>query len=103
LPPRKKMLRLSVQGPSKARRGKAVTFRVRLLNFSDTKATYVYVQVVGMGTRKSIKFGSIAPGTAKNAKVRLRPKKKGKVTIKFVVSSSEAIDPETKRVVRVRK
>ena len=85
-----KLGRVSVTGPKSARKGKRVTFKVKVTNSGGAAATGVRVRASGRGIAASSMAGAIPAGASKTVKLRLRPKKTGTVKVSFKVTSANA-------------
>ena len=76
---------------------------MKIGNAGNTKAKGVKVKVSGRGVRAGKTVGKIAPGKVRKVKVRLKPRKKGKVRLKFKMTSRNAGRKTIKKKVTVKK
>ena len=81
---------MSVKGPAKVKKGKKATYKVKVTNSGNADATGVKVKVKGKGVKAKKKVGKIPAGKSKTVKVKLKPKKPGKVKLTFKVTSKNA-------------
>jgi hypothetical protein len=100
--PKGKLARPTVKGPKSARRGRAVNYTVRVRNTGVATATGVRVQVQGKGVKANVPVGSIAPGQARNVRVRAAFRQRGRVRATVRVVSKNAGSAQTTVNVRVR-
>jgi hypothetical protein len=91
----------AIKGPGKARRGKPVTYRVRLRNVGDGVAKGLVIRGKGKGAKGSKKAGNLAAGKSKTVKVPVRFSRRGKVRVTFTVTAKNAAKKSAKKVVRV--
>lgn len=95
--------KVGISGPKKARKGRKVTFKVRVENSGNAVANGVNLKVTGRGVRAAAKVGKIAAGKSKTVRVRFRPRKPGKIRLTFRISSGNAGSKTAKRAIRVGK
>ena len=95
--------KVSVKGPKRMRRGRKATYTVRIENSGTATATGVKVLASGRGVRFARKAGTIAAGRVKAVKLKLRPKKSGKVRLNFKVTSKNAGIKTVRKRITVRK
>ena len=95
--------KVSVSGPAKAKKGKKATYKVKISNSGNAEATGVKLRVSGRGLSFSTSVGKIAGGKTRTVKVRLKPKKPGKVNASFKVTSENAGGKTVKKKITVRK
>lgn len=98
-----RIARVSVSGPARVKKGKKATFKVKISNSGDAAATGVKLRVRGRGVKAKKAAGRIAAGKSKIVRLKLKPKKPGKVRLTFKVSSRNAGGKTVKKKVRVRK
>jgi hypothetical protein len=98
-----KIGKVSVKGPSKVRKGKKATYRVKVSNSGNIDATGVKLKVKGKGVRLKTSVGKVAAGKTRTVKLKLKPKKPGKVKLTFKVTSSNAGGKSTKKKITVKK
>ena len=98
-----KIGKVKVTGPAKVKRGKKATYKVKVKNSGNAAATGVKLNVKGKGIKAKKSVGKIAAGKTKTVKVKLKPKKPGKVKASFKVSSDNAGGKTVKKTIRVRK
>lgn len=82
--------KLKVIGPGKARKGKKVTYRVKITNSGNLTATGVRLKVSGRGVRFKSSVGKIPAGKTRTVKARFKPKQPVKIKATFKVTSSNA-------------
>ena len=98
-----KIGRVSVKGPAKAKKGKKATYKLKVKNSGNIAATGVKLKVQGKGIKAKKSVGKISGGTTKKVKVKVKPKKLGKVKVSFKVSSDNAGRKTVKKKIKVRK
>jgi len=79
-----------VSGPSSATKGKQATWKVRVTNIGDGTARGVELKVNGRGMKASLPIGNIPEEKSRTVKVKLKPKKTGKIKTTFKVKSKNA-------------
>ena len=94
--------RLTVAGPTKAKRGRPVTFTVGLFNSGALAASGVRLKGSGGGVSVSSPVGSVLPGVKRKVEVRVRFARKGKVTLRFSATSANAGTARATKTVQVR-
>ncbi|MGA7434001.1 MAG: S8 family serine peptidase [Solirubrobacterales bacterium] len=100
---RAKIGKVTVAGPARAKKGKKVTYRVKIKNSGNADATGVEIKVSGKGVKAKKSAGKVTAGRAKTAKLKLKLKKPGKTKISFKVTSTNAGTKSLKKKVNVRK
>jgi len=95
--------KVSVSGPNKVRKGKKSTYKVKVTNTGNSKATGVGVSATGKGVSSSLGIGSVSAGATKSVSLKLKASKTGKVEIKFKVTSDNAGGKTVKKKVSVVK
>ena len=95
--------KVEVSGPAKVRKGKKVTYQVRISNSGNAAATGVRLKVSGRGLRGKASVGAIQGGNARTVKVKLKFKKPGKVKATFKVTSSNAGGKTVTKKITVNK
>jgi DNA-binding beta-propeller fold protein YncE len=98
-----KIGKVKVKGPSKVKKGKKATYKVKISNSGNAQATGVKLKVKGKGAKAKKKVGKIAAGKTKTVKVKLKFKKSGKVKLTFKVTSSNAGGKSVKKKIKVKK
>ena len=98
-----KISKVSVKGPAKVKRKKKATYKAKVTNSGNIDASGVKLQVKGKGVKAKKNVGTIAAGKSKTVKVKLRPKKPGKVKTTFKVNSNNAGGKTAKKTIKVRK
>jgi hypothetical protein len=81
---------LTISGPGRLRRGKAYALKARVTNSGDVTAKGSRLIVSGRGLGASVPAGSIPAKAAKTVRVRLKPKKTGRLKAAFKVTSNNA-------------
>ncbi len=94
--------KVTVEGPSGARKGRSNAYRVKVTSTGNARATGVRLQVKGKGVKAKKKLGRIGAGKSKVVKVKVRFKKPGKVKASFRVTSKNAGGKTVKKKIRVR-
>jgi hypothetical protein len=95
--------KVRVSGPKKVRRGRRATYRLRISNSGDVPADRVKLRVGGRGVRAKKSVGEIAPGGVRTVRVRVKPKKPGRIKVSFRVTSGNAGARTVKRKITVRR
>jgi uncharacterized membrane protein len=95
--------RVTVSGPVKVKAGKRAAYRVRISNSGKLAAVGVRLTVSGRGIRFSGRVGKISAGSSRTLKVRLRPRKPGKLRVTFRVTSGNAGSKAVVRRITVRR
>ncbi|MBK8294091.1 MAG: hypothetical protein IPK93_04670 [Solirubrobacterales bacterium] len=98
-----KIRRVKVCGPKKVSKSRRATYRVRILVKGNTPATGVRLKVRGKGIRSNKRVGKIGAGKTRKVKVAFRPKRLGKIRVKFQVASSNADGKTLKRWIRIKR
>lgn len=93
--------KVKVTGPAKAKRGKKATYKVTIPNRGSAAATGVRLKVKGRGIASKRSAGTIEPGTAKTVKVRLKPKRTGRIKVTFKVTSKNAGGQTVRKKIRI--
>ena len=92
-----------VGGPGKVKKGKKATYKVKITNSGNVKATGVRLKVSGRGVGFNTSVGKIAAGKTRTVKLKVKPKKTGKVKLQFKVTSKNAGGKTAKKKVKVKK
>lgn len=95
--------KVTVSGPKKLRKGKEATYKVKISNSGKATAGGVMVKVSGKGIKAKESVGNIAAGKTKAVKIKIKPKKPGKIKASFKVSSKNAGGKTVKKRITVRK
>ncbi len=98
-----KIGKVTVKGPSKAKKGKNTTYRVSIKNTGDAAAKGVRLRVSGRGLKINSPVGQIGAKKTRTIRVNVRPRKTGKVRAQFRVTSNNAGKKTVKKTVRVRR
>jgi hypothetical protein len=93
---------VKVSGPSKTKRNKKTTYKVKIKNTGTATAKGVRLKVTGKGVSFNASVGKIAAGKTKTAKVTAKFTKRGKVKAKFKVTSNNAGGKTAKKTVKVK-
>ena len=101
--PKAKISKVKVSGPGKVKKGKKATYKVKITNSGNAAATGVRLKVSGRGVSFNTSVGKIAAGKTKTVKVKLKPKKPGKVKATFKVTSSNAGGKTVKKTITVKR
>lgn len=94
---------VNVTGPAKLKGGKTATYKVQITNSGSAEATGVKLKVSGKGASSSASVGSIPAGSTRTIKVKLKPKKAGRIKLTFKVTSGNAGGKAVTRTITVRK
>ena len=94
--------KVKVSGPGKVKKGKKATYKVKIKNSGDAKATGVRLKVSGRGVSLNTSVGKISADKTRTVKVKLKPKKTGKVKLKFKVTSKNAGGKKVKKKIKVK-
>jgi hypothetical protein len=94
--------KVTVTGPSRVKKGRIATYKVRITNSGNARATGVRLAVSGRGIRFNATVGTINAGATRTANVRLRPKRTGRVKATFKVVSSNAGSKTVRKTITVR-
>jgi hypothetical protein len=95
--------RISVRGPAKTKWGRKALYTVKIRNTGDAQAKRVRLKVRGKGIRYSKSVGRIQGGKTRKVKIKLKPKKPGKVKLTFKVTSKNAGGKTVKKKIKVKK
>jgi subtilisin family serine protease len=95
--------KVTVKGPASARRGKTATYSAKIANSGNAEAKGVRLKVSGRGVGFDALVGKVAAGKTRTVKVKLKPRKTGKVKVTFKVTSSNAGSKTVKKTVTVGK
>jgi hypothetical protein len=95
--------KVKVNGPKKAKKGKKVTFKVKVKNAGTVTANKVKVKVSGKGASGTGKTGKIKAGKSKTIKVKVKLKKAGKIKLKFKVTAKKTKAKTVKKTIKVKK
>ncbi|MBN8866645.1 MAG: VCBS repeat-containing protein [Solirubrobacterales bacterium] len=82
--------KVKVSGPAKVRKGRVAKFKVVVSNSGNAPARGVKLNVTGKGVRLGKAIGNVAGGAARTVVVKVKPKRTGKVKLKFAVRSDNA-------------
>ena len=99
---RAEITKVSVKGPAKVKKGRRVTFGVKVTNSGSAEAKGVRLEVQGRGVGFNTSVAAIPAGATRTVKVRLKPKKSGRAKVMFKVTSSNAGGMSVKRQITVR-
>lgn len=94
---------VNVTGPSKAKRGKKATYKVKIRNAGTATATGVRLKVTGRGVSFNTSVGQIAAGATRTVTVKAKFKRPGKVKATFKATSSNGGSKVARKTVTVRK
>lgn len=97
-----KVNKVSVSGPSKVKKGKKATYKVKITNTGTATAKSVRLKVSGKGLAFNTSVGSISPSKTRTLNVKVKAKKKGKVKASFKVTSSNGGGKTVKKTVTVK-
>jgi hypothetical protein len=94
--------KLRVSGPATIRKGKPATYRAKITNTGNARATGVRVVASGRGIRSSAPAVTIGAGATRSVSLRIRPSRIGRIKASFKVTSSNAGTKTVRKTVRVR-
>ena len=94
---------VTVGGPARVKRKRKVTYTVAISNSGNAAATGVRLKVSGRGLNSKASVGVIQGGSTRTVKVKLKPKKAGKVKASFKVISENAGGKTVRKKIRVKK
>lgn len=92
-----------VSGPSKLKKRRAKTYKVKITNAGGATATGVKLSVSGKGIKSRATVGSVAAGKTVTVKVKIKAKTPGKVKAKFKVSSINGGSKTATKKITVKK
>ena len=95
--------KVSASGPKKVRKGKKATYKVKVMNSGNAVAKGVNLKVSGKGVKGKKSIGNIPAGKSKSVKVKLKPKKPGKIKVSFKVTSKNAGGKTVKKKITIKK
>ena len=95
--------KVSVKGPKKVKRKKKATYKVKISNSGNAAATGVRLKVSGRGISFNASVGVIQGGTTRIVKVKVKPKKPGKIKASFKVTSENAGGKTATKKITVKK
>ncbi|MGB0119874.1 MAG: CARDB domain-containing protein, partial [Solirubrobacterales bacterium] len=95
--------KVKVKGPASVKRNRKATYKVKLKNSGDAKATGVRLKVKSKGVKAKKSVGTIAAGKSRTVKVKLKFKKPGKAKLTFKVVTANAGNRTVKKKITVRK
>lgn len=101
--PEARISKVRVSGPGKVRKGKKATYRVKTTNAGSIGATGVRLRVSGRGVSLRTSVGKIAAKKTRTVRIKLKPRKTGRVKVSFKVTSRNAGGKSTRKTIRVRK
>ncbi|HTU14266.1 MAG TPA: FG-GAP-like repeat-containing protein [Solirubrobacterales bacterium] len=102
-PAKAKIGKVKFTGPKKVKKGSKAAYRVKITNTGKAGATGVKVKASGRGVSARASAGSIPAGRAKTIKLRIKPKKTGKIKVTLKVTSANAGTKTVKKTVTVKK
>ena len=97
-----KLNKVVVSGPKKVKKGKKATYKVKITNNGTATAKGVRLKVSGKGVSAKSSARTVAAGKTKTVKVKLKPKKTGKVKLTFKVTSKNAGGKSVKKTITVK-
>jgi len=93
---------LRIKGPGKVKRGKKVTYKVKVKNNGTATARKGKLVVSGKGVKGKVTFGNLAAGKTKTVKVKVKFTKKGKVKAAFKATAAKTKAKTGKKTVKVQ-
>jgi hypothetical protein len=100
---RAKIGRVKVSGPAKVKRKRKATYNVTISNSGNAVATGVRLRVSGRGIKFKAPVGRIPAGKSRTVRVSARLKRRGRITVSFRVTSSDAGSRTVRTKITVRK
>ncbi len=97
-----KIKSVKVNGPSKVKRNKKATYKVKIKNTGVVTANGVRVKMTGKGVSFNTSVGKIGAGKTRTVKVKLKARKKGKVKATFKATSKNGGQKSAKKTIRVK-
>ena len=94
--------KLTVTGPGKVKKGKKATYKAKITNSGDARATGVKLVASGKGISSKVLVGAINPGATRTVKLPIKPSRKGRIKAIFKVVSNNAGSKSVRKTVRVR-
>jgi len=95
--------KVRVKGPDKVKKGRKATYKVKITNSGNAAATGVKLKVKGGGVSFVTSVRAISAGTTRTVKVKLKPKRLGKVRLTFKVTSSNAGGRSVRHAIAVER
>ena len=102
-PPDTQIGKVKVNGRTKVKMGKKATYKVNISNSGNTEATGVKLKARGNGVSFNTSVGEIAAAKTRTVKIKLKPKKPGKIKVSFKVTSKNAGSKAVKKTITVKK
>jgi hypothetical protein len=94
---------VTVTGPSKVKRGKVASYKVKVTNTGTADATGVRLAISGRGVSLNTSVGSITAGGSRTVTVKAKFKTAGKVKATFKATSSNAGTKSATKTITVTK
>ena len=98
-----KIGKVKVSGPVRIRKGKRATYKVTITNSGGNTAIGVRLKVNGRGISSNTSVGKIGAKKTRTVKVKVKPRRPGKIKTSFKVSSENAGGKSARKTIRVRK
>ena len=95
--------KVTVKGPKKAKVRKVAKYRDTIKNRGDAAARGVRVRVSSRGIRARSPVVRIGAGKSRTVRLKVRPRKAGKMSLRFKVTSNNAGKKMLNRRVTVRR
>jgi len=99
--PQAKIGKAGVKGPARVKQGGRAVYRVTVANAGTAAATGIRVTVKGRGANGRTATSPVPAGSARTLKVKLTPKRAGKIRLTFKVTSANAGTRTVTKRVRV--
>jgi hypothetical protein len=97
-----KLGNLKINGPSKTKRNKKTTYKIKVKNAGTATAKGVKLKMSGKGVSVKTSVGNLAAGKTKTVKLKAKFKKKGKIKIKVQATSKNAGSKAATKKVNVK-
>ena len=98
-----KIKKVKVKGSAKIKKGKKATYKAKITNSGNARATGVRLKVRGRGVKSKKSVGKIGAKKTRTVKIKLKPKKPGKVKVSFKVTSKNAGGKTAKKKIKVKR
>jgi hypothetical protein len=97
-----KLGNLKINGPSKTKRNKKTTYKIKVKNAGTATAKGVKLKMSGKGVSVKASVGNLAAGKTKTVKLKAKFKKKGKIKVKVQATSKNAGSKAATKKVNVK-
>lgn len=101
--PRANIGRVTVKGPVRVKQGRRAVYRIVVSNAGTATATGVKLTARGRGVNGRATAGQILAGSVRTLKVKVRPKRAGRVRLTFKVTSGNAGGKSARKTIMVQR